>query len=68
MDRYKGHAIRKNVAVAHRSAAMAAGVEDPWNAVFEAAAAEDDHGLGALLHSGFIRVMPSYSGASWRFP
>ena len=48
VDRYKGHAIRKNVAAAHRSAALASGVEDPWNAVFEAAAAEDDHGLGDL--------------------
>ena len=48
VDRYKGHAIRKNVAAAHRSAALAPGVEDPWNAVFEAAAAEDDHGLGDL--------------------
>ena len=48
VDRYKGHAIRKNVAAAHRSAALAPGVTDPWTAVFEAAAAEDDHGLGDL--------------------
>ena len=48
VDRYKGHAIRKNVAAAHRSAALAPGVADPWTAVFEAAAAEDDHGLGDL--------------------
>ena len=48
VDRYKGHAIRKNVAAAHRSAALAPGVTDPWMAVFEAAAAEDDHGLGDL--------------------
>ena len=48
VDRYKGHAIRKNVAAAHRSAALASDVVDPWTAVFEAAAAEDDHGLGDL--------------------
>ena len=48
VDRYKGHAIRKNVAAAHRSAALAPGVADPWTAAFEAAAAEDGHGLGGL--------------------
>ena len=48
VDRYKGHAIRKNVAAAHRSAALAPGVADPWGAVFEAAAAEDDGDLGDL--------------------
>ena len=48
VDRYKGHAIRKNVAAAHRSAALAPEVSDPWTAVFEAAAAESDHGLGDL--------------------
>ena len=48
VDRYKGHAIRKNVAARHRLAAFAHGITDPWNAVFEAAAAEDDRGLGDL--------------------
>ena len=48
VDRYKGHAIRKNVAAAHRSAALAPEVSDPWAAVFEAAAGEDDGGLGDL--------------------
>ena len=48
VDRYKGHAIRKNVAAAHRSAALVKGVTDPWKTLFEAAAAEDDHGLGGL--------------------
>ena len=48
VDRYKGHAIRKNVAAAHRSAALASGIEDRWHAVFEAAAVGDDHGLGDL--------------------
>ena len=49
VDRYKGHAIRKNVAAAHRSAALGPRVTDPWSAVFEAAAAEDKHGLGDLI-------------------
>ena len=49
VDRYKGHAIRKNVAGAHRSAALAQGVTDPWTAVFEAGAAEDRQGLGDLM-------------------
>ena len=42
VDRYKGHAIRKNVASAHRSAALASGVTDPWGAAFDAASREDD--------------------------
>ena len=49
VDRYKGHAIRKNVAAAHRSAGLAESVTDPWAAVFEAAAAEDRQGLGDLM-------------------
>ncbi len=40
--------IRQNVAAAHRSAALAPGVDDPWITVFEAAVAEDDHDLGDL--------------------
>ena len=49
IDRYKGHAIRKNVAAAHRSAALAPGVTDPWSAAFDAAAAESDQKLGGLV-------------------
>ena len=49
VDRYKGHAIRKNVAAAHGSAALAPGVTDPWAAVFGAAAAENDRDLGGLI-------------------
>lgn len=48
VDRYKGHAIRKNVAAAHRSAALASEVGDPWTAAFQAAAAEENDGLGDL--------------------
>ena len=49
IDRYKGHAIRKNVATAQRSAALAPGVTDPWAAAFEAAASIVDDDLGGLV-------------------
>lgn len=38
MHRYKGHAVRKNVAAAHRAAAFADGA-NPWDALFDAAVA-----------------------------
>ena len=60
VDRYKGHAIRKNVADAHRSAALAPGVTDPWGAAFGAAAAEGDHDLDGLspfwIYPGDARI------------
>lgn len=34
VHRYKGHAIRKNVAQRHREAAFKRGVKDPWRAMF----------------------------------
>ena len=37
VHRYKGHAIRKNVASRHRQAAFEPRVADPWAAMFEAA-------------------------------
>lgn len=39
VHRYKGHAVRKNVAVAHGTAALSPAVDDPWEAVFAAAVA-----------------------------
>ena len=60
VDRYKGHAIRKNVAAAHRTAALVPAVTDPWAAVFEAAAAEDDRAVGGLspfwIYPGNARI------------
>ena len=60
VDRYKGHAIRKNVAAAHRSAALVPAVTDPWAAVFEAAAAEDGRAVGDLspfwIYPGHARI------------
>jgi len=37
VHRYKGHAIRKNVAIRHRSAAFGRRVTDPWTAMFQEA-------------------------------
>lgn len=60
VDRYKGHAIRKNVASSHRLAALAPGVTDPWTAAFEAAAAEPGCDAGGLspywIYSGDARI------------
>jgi hypothetical protein len=36
VHRYKGHAVRKNLAMAHRAAAFRDGGSDPWTALFEA--------------------------------
>lgn len=49
VHRYKGHAIRKNVATAHREAAFRGGVTDPWQALFEAARKGRDPGVGDLV-------------------
>ena len=59
MDRYKGHAIRKNVATAHRSAALAPPITDPWAAVFEAAAEDyqESDGLSPFwIYPGDARI------------
>ena len=39
VHRYKGHAVRKNVAAAYGEAALNADIDDPWAAVFAAAQA-----------------------------
>lgn len=48
VHRYKGHAIRKNVASACGSAAFADGSGDPWVRMFDAAAAISDSSDGEL--------------------
>ena len=76
VDRYKGHAIRKNVAAAHRSAALAPDVGDPWTAAFQAAAAKKDDELGDLspywiypgdaqLHRRIMAFPLSRDGERW---
>src|SRR5699024_8100738 len=39
VHRYKGHAIRRNIANTHAAAALAPGYDDPWAAMFDAAVA-----------------------------
>ncbi|MCY4417559.1 MAG: helicase [Chloroflexi bacterium] len=60
VDRYKGHAIRKNVAAAHRSEALATGITDPWGAVFDAAVRKDDTNSDGLspfwIYPGDARI------------
>jgi hypothetical protein len=43
VHRYKGHAIRKNVAERHRDAAFSPRATDPWAAMFAAAVRETRH-------------------------
>jgi hypothetical protein len=40
VHRYKGHAIRKNVAAVYGAAALDPAIDDPWEAVFDAAQAD----------------------------
>jgi hypothetical protein len=49
VHRYKGHAVRKNVAMAHREAAKEPGQDDPWNSLFEAASATRDSATSELV-------------------
>ena len=42
VNRYKGHAIRKNIARDHRAAALRSSEDDPWRAAFLSAAASTD--------------------------
>lgn len=46
VHRYKGHAVRKNVAADHALAALDPGAPDPWQALFDEAVVQnrDDHG------------------------
>ncbi|GAA4479459.1 helicase [Rhodococcus olei] len=48
VHRFRGHAIRRNIAAAHAGAALAPGCDDPWSAMFaaaEAAKSPDDTDL-----------------------
>jgi len=49
VHRYKGHAVRKNVATVHGAAANDLTHDDPWFAVFEAASAERDDEASELV-------------------
>ena len=60
VHRYKGHAIRRNIAHAHAAAALAPGYDDPWAAMFDAAVAAeppDSEGLSPFwLHDGPAKI------------
>jgi hypothetical protein len=48
VNRYKGHAVRKNVATKYRTAALEASADDVWRELFALAAVERDPRLGDL--------------------
>jgi hypothetical protein len=49
VHRYKGHAIRKNVATANRAAAFRNPNGDPWEAMFKSAARGRPRGAGDII-------------------
>src|SRR5262249_44098234 len=48
INRYKGHAVRRNVASAFRDAVLSNGTSDVWTSLFELAARQRDESLGDL--------------------
>lgn len=60
VHRYKGHAIRRNIAHCHSDAALSEGYDDPWAAMFDAAVAAeppDSDGLSPFwLHDGPAKI------------
>ena len=48
VHRYKGHAIRKNVATQHGVSVLGGGSKDVWNALFEAALEQSSNGGGLV--------------------
>jgi hypothetical protein len=48
VHRFKGHAVRKNVAAAHREAALRSSLADPWAAAFAAAELRRPPGMNDL--------------------
>ena len=51
VHRFKGHAVRKNVAVAHREDALRSAENDPWKAAFSAASSRRPVGMNDLWPS-----------------
>ena len=49
VHRYKGHAVRKNVAQQHGQAAADLAHADPWHALFESAAADRDDNASEMI-------------------
>ncbi len=68
VHRYKCHAIRKNVAVAHGEKAMADGAVEPWRTLFECAAQDGDKtGLIPfwIYDEGPTRILRSIPTLPW---
>ena len=57
VQRFKGHAVRKNIAAKHSVAALGSGSKDVWNALFEIASAES---------SGARGLVPYWLFPAWR--
>ena len=64
VHRYKGHAIRKNVAAAQRAAAFADDVTDPWDRMFCEAEVGRDGESGISSPTGSTQAKHSSSGTS----
>lgn len=66
INRYKGHAIRRNVASRHAAEALAGGCDDVWEAMFKLASAETSDGFGDLspfwIYDGPARIERSILG------
>lgn len=54
MNRFGGHAVRRNIALVHREDVMRSAVTDLWRAAYEAARAVE-HGLGTSSPTGSTR-------------
>jgi len=61
VHRYKGHAVRKNVALKHAKALLQPGSDDPWEAMFTAAANTRAEGKTELIP---YWVYPDPAGAA----
>ena len=50
VDRYKGHAVRKNVAAKHGRSVLSGTSTDVWPALFDAASTQSQNGNGLVPH------------------
>ncbi|WP_147917197.1 C-terminal helicase domain-containing protein [Ruania zhangjianzhongii] len=57
VHRYKGHAVRKNVAAVHGAKAVTPSGTDPWQAVFDAAEADRPEG-DSLINPYWVFPLP----------
>ena len=67
VHRYKGHVIRHNLAAKYGLWATV-GDNDPWAALFSAAASQRQTGQNELIRTGYVRGRGKSSGAYRCFP